>query len=163
MEKSHSRRRRRAKAKNWDDVIKQGTAIRDLYTDYVEAGNVYEFLSEAYLAKGDKPKATAELERYSKIGGRDPVTLKQLAQLETEQGHKREAAQTLERLNLIYLKDEEAHKRLGALDMELGNVNGAIREFGAVLASGTGRPGGRALSAGAARYQAAHQDRRRTR
>jgi hypothetical protein len=46
-----------AKLKAWDDVIKTGEAIRDLYPDYVEAGSVYEFLSEAWIAKGNKPKA----------------------------------------------------------------------------------------------------------
>jgi tetratricopeptide (TPR) repeat protein len=124
----------KAKAKNWDDVIKEGNAIRDLYSDYVEAGSVYEFLADAYLAKGDKAKAIAELERYSSIGGREPSVLKQLATLETEAGHKKEAAAALERLNLIYLKDEEAHKKLGELDMELGNPTGAAREFQAVVA-----------------------------
>jgi tetratricopeptide (TPR) repeat protein len=127
----------KAKAKNWDDVIKEGTAIRDVYTDYVEAGSVYEFLSEAYLAKNDKASAIAELERYAKVGGRNPTTLKQLATLETEKGDKRAAAKTLERLNLIYLKDEEAHKKLGQLYMDLDNPNGAAREFQAVLAGGT--------------------------
>jgi len=123
------------KAKKWDDAIKQGEAIRDLYPDYVELGNVYEFLSQAWLAKGDKAKATAELELYSKTGGRDPATLKQLASLEVEQGRKREAAAALDRLNLIYPEDADAHHRLGDLDLELGNPNGAVREFQAVLAT----------------------------
>jgi tetratricopeptide (TPR) repeat protein len=127
----------KAKAKDWDGVIKQGNAIRDIYSDYVEAGSVYEFLSEAYLAKNDKPKAIAELERYSSVGGRNPATLKQLSDLEAEAGNKRAAAKALERLNLIYLKDEEAHKKLGDLDMALKNPNGAAREFQAVLAGGT--------------------------
>ena len=48
-------------------------AFAILYPDYVEAGSVYEFLADAYLAKGDKAKAMAELERYSKIGGRESV------------------------------------------------------------------------------------------
>lgn len=121
------------KAKKWDDVIKEGEAIRDFYTEYVELGNVYDFLAQAWLAKGDKTKATKELEVYSKIGGRDPQTLKQLADLQTEQGRKKEAAATLERLNLIYLEDESAHGRLGKLHMDLGNANGAIREYQAVL------------------------------
>ena len=38
-------------------VIKEGTAIRDLYADYVEAGSVYEFLAHAYEAKNENPKA----------------------------------------------------------------------------------------------------------
>jgi tetratricopeptide (TPR) repeat protein len=124
-----------AKEKQWDDVIRNGEKIRDLYPDYVEAGSVYEFLSEAYLAKGDKAKAMAVLESYAKTGGRSPDTLKQLAQLETDAGRKKEAAATLERLNLIYLRDEVAHKKLGDLFMELQNPNGAVREFGAELAS----------------------------
>ena len=126
-----------SKKKDWDQVIKEGEAIRDLYPEYVEAGSVYEFLSEAWLAKGDKAKAVAELERYSKIGGRSPRTLKQLAALETELGRKKEAVAALDRLNFIYLEDEEAHKRLGTLDLDLGNPTGAIREFQAVLAGKT--------------------------
>ncbi len=122
------------KAKKWDDVIKEGEAIRDSYAEYVEMGNVYEFLAQAWLAKGDKTKAMAELAAYSKIGGRDPVPLKQLSELQLEQGRKKEAAATLERLNLVYLEDEEAHSRLGTLDLDLGNPQGAIREYQAVLA-----------------------------
>ena len=146
-----------AKAKDWDGVIKQATAIRDIYSDYVEAGSVYEFLSQAYLAKGDKLKAAAELERYAKIGGRDAGTLKQLASLEVEQGRKRDAAATLERLNLIYLEDDEAHQKLGELDLDLGNAPGAIREFGAVLASSPIDPAGAHFELAKA-YHAAHQD-----
>ena len=146
----------KAKAKDWDAVIKEGTAIRDVYSDYVEAGSVYEFLFDAYQAKGDKAKATSELERYAKIGGRDPVLLKQLASLEVEQGRKQDAAATLERLNLIYLKDEDAHKKLGELDLDLGNAKGAIREFGAVLASSPIDVAGAHYELAKA-YQAAHQ------
>ena len=126
-----------AKEKQWDDVIKRGTEIRDLYPDFVEIGNVYEFLAAAYLAKEDKPKSMAELERYSTAGGRSPGALKKLADLQAEAGKKREAAATLERLNLIYLEDEAAHQKLGQLYMDLKNPNGAIREFQAELAGGT--------------------------
>jgi tetratricopeptide (TPR) repeat protein len=127
----------KAKAKDWDAVIQEGTAIRDIYSDYVETGSVYEFLSDAYLAKGDKAKAIAELERYAGVGGRDPSLLKHLSSLQAEAGNKRAAAKALERLNLIYLKDEEAHKKLGELYMELNNPSGAAREYAAVLAGGT--------------------------
>jgi len=121
------------KDKKWDDAIREGEAIRDMYTEYVEKGSVYEFLSQAWLAKGDKLKAMAELERYSKIGGRDPQTLKQLSELLLEQGRKKDAAAVLERLNLIYLADEEAHSRLGAISLDLGNAKVAAREYQAVL------------------------------
>jgi tetratricopeptide (TPR) repeat protein len=123
-----------AKDKKWDDVISNGTRIRDLYPDYVDAASVYEFLADAYEAKGEKDKQMAELARYSKIGGRNPTTLKQLAKLQADAGQKREAAATLERLNLIYPKDEELHKRLGALYLDLNNPTLAVRELQAVVA-----------------------------
>ena len=123
------------KAKKWDEAIKEGEAVRGFYPDYVEIGNVYDFLAQAWLAKGDKAKATTELERYSQIGGRDPETLKQLSQLQSEQGKKKEAAATLERLNLIYLQDDAVHNRLGAIYMDLQNPSNAIREYQAVLAN----------------------------
>jgi cellulose synthase operon protein C len=131
-----------AKEKQWDDVITRGTAIRDLYPDFVELGNVYEFLAQAYLAKDDKAKAMAELERYSTVGGRSPGALKQLSDMQSEAGKKREAAATLERLNLIYLEDEAAHQKLGKLYMDLKNPTGAIREYQAALALGTIDPAG---------------------
>jgi Flp pilus assembly protein TadD len=123
-----------AKAKKWDEVISDGVRIRDLYPDYVDAASVYEFLADAYQAKGEKDKQMAELARYSKIGGRNPVTLKELAELQADAGQKREAAATLERLNLIYPKDEDLHKRLGALYLALNNPTAAVREFAAVVA-----------------------------
>ena len=125
------------KEKQWDKVISEGTAIRDVYKDYVEPGNVYEFLSQAYTAKQDKAKAMAELDRYAAAGGRGPALLKQLADLEAEAGNKRAAVAALEKLNLIFPKDEAAHQKLGTWYMDLGNPQGAIREFGGVLASGT--------------------------
>ena len=123
-----------AKAGKNDDVIRDATPIRDIYPEYVEAGNVYEFLADADLAKGNKPAAIAELERYAKIGGRSPDTLKQLATLQEEAGNKKEAAAVLDRLNYIQPIDEDLHRRLGDLWLALGNTEGAIREYRAVLA-----------------------------
>ena len=50
-----------AKEKQWDDVIREGVRVRDLYPEYVEAASVYEFLADAYQAKGEKDKQMAEL------------------------------------------------------------------------------------------------------
>ena len=123
-----------AKAKDYDGVIKEGTAIRDLYPDYVEHGSVYEFLSDAYLAKNDKTAATAQLERYVHIGGRDPVLIERVAKWLSEAGNKKEAEAALDRLNWIYPMDNEQHQMLGALWLEDGNLPGAIREFRALTA-----------------------------
>jgi tetratricopeptide (TPR) repeat protein len=123
-----------SKTKDWGAVIKQGTAIRDMYPDYVEEHSVYEALAEAYLAKGDKPAAIEELLRYEKIGGRDPESLKLLAKTLEEAGRTAEAADALNRLNFIYPMDAEAHRSLGGLWLVQGNAKAAIREYDAVLA-----------------------------
>jgi Flp pilus assembly protein TadD len=123
-----------AKAKKWDELIPQAEQARDWYPDYVEAGSPYEFLADAWKAKGDKAKETAALEAYSKIGGREPEILKRLSALQAESGRKKDAAATLERLNMIYLEDETVHQTLGDLDMDLSNASGAVREYQAVLA-----------------------------
>lgn len=122
-------------SKKYDDVIKEGLAIRDLYPEYVEAASVYEMLSDAYLAKGDKAAARAQLAQYSSIGGRNPAALKKLSALEAEAGRSKEAAATLQRLNLIYPLDEDLHRRLGALALDQREFGIAIREYRAVLAS----------------------------
>jgi tetratricopeptide (TPR) repeat protein len=123
-----------SKTKDWGAVIKQGTAIRDMYPDYVEEHSVYEALAEAHLAMGDKPAAIEELLRYEKIGGRDPESLKLLAKTLEEAGRTAEAADALNRLNFIYPMDAEAHRSLGGLWLVQGNAKGAIREYDAVLA-----------------------------
>ena len=123
-----------AKAGKNDEVIKEGSAIRDLYADYVEAGSVYEFLADAYLAKKDKAHALEELARYSKVGGRDPVSIKKLATLLEESGRKKEAAEALARLNWIYPEDEELHRRLGGLYLDEGKAEAAAVEFRAAIA-----------------------------
>ena len=122
------------KAHDYDAMIRDASGIRDTYPDYIEAGNVYQFLADGYVAKGDKKAAIAELERYAKVGGRSPDTLKQLATLLEEAGNRKEAAEVLDRLNYIQPIDEDLHRRLGDLWLGLGDTAGAIREYRAVLA-----------------------------
>ncbi|MGO9256900.1 MAG: tetratricopeptide repeat protein [Bryobacteraceae bacterium] len=119
--------------KDYGAVIKEGTRLRDMYPDYVEKHSVYEILAQAYLAKDDKPHAIEEMERYAKVGGRNPETLLSLAKHLEEAGNKKEAAAILERLNYIYPMENEAHRELGTLMFDLGQPAGAIREFRAVV------------------------------
>ncbi|HYL35010.1 MAG TPA: tetratricopeptide repeat protein [Bryobacteraceae bacterium] len=122
------------RAKKYDDVIREGTAIEGFYTDYVEPGSVYELMSDAYLAKNDKASARKELEKYNQVGGRSPLLIKRLATLQEEAGEPAKAAATLDRLNYIYPEDQELHKRLGDLWLAQNKVPGAIREYQAVVA-----------------------------
>ncbi len=121
--------------KQYDKVLAEGEAVRRLYPEYVGDANAYEFLAEAYLAKGDKKSATAALTDYEKNGGEDPGVLKRLASLEEELNQPKEAAATLDRINYIYpVKDEDLHRHLGDLWYAQANYSGAVREYTAVVA-----------------------------
>lgn len=117
-----------------DEVITKGRAIEGIYPDYVEAGNVYTFVAEACLKKDDKACAMEEWGKYSKIGGRDPETIKKYAKLLEDAGKFKEAETALERLNYIYPVDAELHERLGNLLMKTGDAKSAVREYQALVA-----------------------------
>jgi len=121
--------------RNYDDVIRLGNDVRELYPGYVEHHSVYESLAKAYLAKGDKAPAIDQLEQYVHAGGRDPDNIMLLAKELTAAGNRKEAAAILERLNYIYPMLTEQHRLLGELWLEQDNARGAIREFQALLAA----------------------------
>jgi tetratricopeptide (TPR) repeat protein len=123
-----------ARAAENDQVIQKSEAIRDIYPEFVELGNLYQLRADAFLALHNKPAAIGELEHFAKIGGRSPEALKKLAALEVETGHPGDAAATLNRLNYINPVDGDLHRRLGDLWLEQNNIDGAIREYQAVLA-----------------------------
>jgi len=123
-----------AKAKNWDEVLKKGDEVRQMYPDYVEGANPYEFLAEANIAKGDKKAAAQVLAEYERIGGRNPQALKELASLQQEAGNPKDAAASLERINYIYPMDEDLHRRLCDLWFEQNNPPADVRECNALLA-----------------------------
>jgi tetratricopeptide (TPR) repeat protein len=119
--------------KQYADVVKEGPKLRDQYTDFVEDGNAYEMIADAHFALGQKDAAAAELERYARIGGRNPATLKKLAGWQSELGRKANAARTLDKINLIYPQDEELHRTLGGLWMEAGEPAKAAQEYEALV------------------------------
>ncbi len=83
--------------KDYDKVIADAPGIIDVYPDFIESGSGYDWLTKAYVAKGDKTKAIATLEAYAAHGGRNPANLKQLADLQAEAGNKKAAAAALEK------------------------------------------------------------------
>ena len=124
-----------SRAGDWDGVLAKGKVVRDLYPEYVEAGSAYESLAEAHLQKGDKRSAVSDLTAYKTMGGEDPGTLKRLAALDEELGDVKAAAAALDRVNAIYpVHDEALHQHLGDLWLAQANYDGAIREYGAVVA-----------------------------
>jgi len=120
--------------KDYAEVLKKGPEIRDLFPDFVEAGNAYQALAAAYDSKGDKKAETEELLRFVHAGGRDPDGIMKLGKLLVEAGRKKEAAEVLARLNDIYPEADGLHKLLGDLLFDAGNAGGAVREFKSVIA-----------------------------
>jgi tetratricopeptide (TPR) repeat protein len=114
-------------------ILKEAARARDLYPDYVEAGNAYEALANVHIKNKEPLKAIEQLQKYSDIGGRKPAVLKKLADLQTQENQKAAAAKTLHRINYIYPNDEELHRKLAALYIELGNKSGAVREYEALV------------------------------
>jgi cellulose synthase operon protein C len=125
-----------AQAKQYDTVLQQGPGILALYPEYVDNGNVYEWIAEADRARADARSETAILTAYEHHGGQMPDVLKRLATLEEGAGQPAEASATLARVNYIYpVKDEDLHRRLGDLFYAQKKYDGAIHEYNAVVAS----------------------------
>jgi tetratricopeptide (TPR) repeat protein len=121
--------------KGQNDVsIRTQEAIRDFYPDYIGNNSAYEVLADFYLSQNKKAEAIQQLERYRDLGGHKIAILKKLANLEQETNRQKEAERTLTKLNYIYLEDEESHHKLGTLRLTLGDAEGAIREYQAVIA-----------------------------
>ena len=125
-----------AREKQYDAVIAQGAAVLALYPEYVGEGNVYEFMADAYRAKGDVKAEAVFLSAYEHAGGEDPTVLKRLATLEMNSGDKAAAVATLERINYIYpVNDADLHRRLGDLLFEQKLYDRAAGEYASAVAS----------------------------
>ena len=123
-----------AREKNWSEVIAPATEAQAIYPEYVESGNSYMLLAEAYLADDDKEAAAEQLQSYQQRGGRSPATIKKLAKLLDELGRRTEAIEALEGLLYIAPGDEELHSPLGEWLLEAGRLDEALREFKTLLA-----------------------------
>jgi tetratricopeptide (TPR) repeat protein len=122
--------------KQYDMVLSQAPSVLSMYPEYVGDANGYELVAEASRARGDTKAEAAILMAYEHEGGQEPAVLKRLAELQQTAGQPAEAIATLQRLNYIYpVKDEELHRKLGDLLYAQRQYDGAIREYGAVIAS----------------------------
>ena len=123
-----------AKAKEWDKVIPLGDKLKKVYPGYVEAGSPYVILAEAYETKGERAKATLELQAYFERGGRDPEQLEKLADWHKEAGDSEKAMAALDEILYVWPADEDLHVKLGDLLFEAGRGKEALREYQAAVA-----------------------------
>jgi tetratricopeptide (TPR) repeat protein len=131
-----------------------------MFPEYVGDANVYELLADADKAVGDARSEDSVLFEYERAGGGQPALLERLATLQETAGKKAEAEATLERLNYIYpVKDEELHRRLGDLLYGEKNYDGAIREYGARVASNPLDKAGAEFNLAQAYYASGQRDK----
>ncbi len=150
-----------ANEKKYAEAAEPARRARDLYPDYVEAGNPYEILADGLLEKSDKAGAAAELERYRLAGGHSPRALKKLAALDEDLGQRDKARRVLDQLLWIWPEDEELHSRLGQMLLAEKQPRKAVREFEALLAVKTLDPAAAHFHLAEAYHQL--QDREKTR
>ncbi|MGA2048359.1 MAG: hypothetical protein ABSG96_11740 [Terracidiphilus sp.] len=149
-----------AEQKQYDKLLQQGPAILAMFPEYVGDANVYELLADADKAVGDARSEDSVLFEYERAGGGQPALLERLATLQETAGKKAEAEATLERLNYIYpVKDEELHRRLGDLLYGEKNYDGAIREYGARVASNPLDKAGAEFNLAQAYYASGQRDK----
>jgi cellulose synthase operon protein C len=122
------------KAGKTADAMREATAVKDIYPDYVSEGNAYEIIANAAERQNQKNKAAEELRQYREHGGSDVAVLKRLAHLQTDLGDSKQAAVTLGKISFVYPEDEETHRMLAKLSLSQKDVNTAVRESQAVLA-----------------------------
>ena len=147
------------KDKDWDAVIKEGTAIRDMYPDYVEERQRLRNPRQRLHGQGRQAHGHGRAGALSRRSAAAiPESLKQLAKTARRSRPQQEAADALKRLNFIYPEDDAAHSSLGGSWLVQGNAKGAIREYQAVLAPNPHRSGAGALRPGPG-LQANNQDR----
>ncbi len=125
-----------AKRHQYDAILRDGTAVIEIYPQYVGEASAYQLIADAAKAQGNAGKESEILAAYVHHGGQEPELLKRLAALQESAGQHTEAAATLARLNYVYpVKDEDLHRRLGDLLYAQKQFEGAIREYNAVVAS----------------------------
>jgi Flp pilus assembly protein TadD len=123
-------------AKQYDAVIAQAPQVIRMYPEYVGDASAYELLADAQAARADKKAEAETLLQYVQHGGEQPSQMKRLAKLQEDSGDKAAAAATLHRALYIYpVGDTELHQHLGALLLDTKQYDGAVREYGAVVAS----------------------------
>lgn len=149
-----------AEQKHFDEVLQKGPPILEMYPEYVGDANAYELIADADKAAGDAKSEATMLTAYESAGGQMPALLKRLATLEEADGQKHDAIETLERVNYVYpVKDEDLHRRLGDLLFAEKQYDGAIREYGARVASGTLDKAGAEFNLAQAYFAAGQRDK----
>lgn len=117
-----------------DEAIHELKQAKTLFPEYAQGDGPYALLAEAYLRKGDKSAAAAELKAMTSINEEAFTENVTAARVMLEIGDKAGALAALDRAVWINPFDRDTHTRLAELAAELSARQVAIRERRALLA-----------------------------
>ena len=117
----------------WTTVVALANQANEIFPEYVDRGNTYLVLHDAYEATGNHDRAVEVLETWYDLGGYQPDMLHQLAHRLRDQGRTDKATEVLESLNWVSPNNIDLHERLGKDYLNRGDNQLALREFQALL------------------------------
>ncbi len=117
-----------------DEAEEHLEAALRIFPEYGGADSPYWFLALIHRERGDLERANAALARLNALSESNYTALLTQAEILEELGRPAESAAALDRAVQIWPYEMELHQRLAALHAEVGNLQGAVRERGAVVA-----------------------------
>jgi tetratricopeptide (TPR) repeat protein len=118
----------------FDEAEEELTAALAIFPEYGGPDSPYWFLAQIHRQRGELEEAEAALSRLNALSESNYDALLEQADLLAELGREEESAAALDRAVLIWPYDMAMHQRLAELHASLGNVDGVVRERGAVVA-----------------------------
>jgi tetratricopeptide (TPR) repeat protein len=119
-----------------DKAIPLLQKAQGMFPEYGGDDSPYALLAAAYEKKGDKPKESEELMKWTSLTETNAKALLTLADLRESLGDPQGAADALDRAMYINPFDPAMHQRLATLSREAGEHAREVRERDAVVALG---------------------------
>jgi len=105
-----------------------------IFPDYAGADSPYWYLAQIHRQRGEPEDAVAALSRLNAMSESNYAALRMQAEILEELDRPAESARALDDAVQIWPYEAELHERLADLHARTGNLQGAVRERGAVVA-----------------------------
>jgi tetratricopeptide (TPR) repeat protein len=119
---------------NLDEAATHFREALVIFPEYGGADSPYWFLAQIHREQGEPERAVAALDRLNDLSESNYQALLMQAEILEELGRPTEGAAALDKAVLIWPYELEVHQRLAVLHGQVGNLEGAVRERGAVVA-----------------------------
>jgi Flp pilus assembly protein TadD len=117
-----------------DEAEEEFRAALRIFPEYGGPDSPYWFLAQIHRDRGETEQAEAALARLNALSESNYQALTMQAELLQELGRPAESAAALDKAVQIWPYDMEVHQQLAELHASVGNLDGVVRERGAVVA-----------------------------